>query len=477
MPSADLAFERRTHLWLRWTVVMAAAAVILVLPRPAAVEPQGWHMLAIFVATVFGLILQPIPMGAMVILAITVSALTGTVTPRFAFESFGNPIIWLIVAAFLFARAVVHTRLGRRIAYLFIRGFGSSSLRLGYALAGADLVVSPVIPSDTARAGGIIFPIVRSLAEEYGSEPGPTSRVLGRYLMQCAYHVGCTTAAIFLTSMAANPLAVAFAQKYAGVTITWGEWALASSVPAAVSLALLPSLIYLLDPPEMKRTPQAQAVARDELARLGAMTSSEKKLIAILVAVLAGWATQRWHHVDAAVIALAGLVALLLTGIISWEHVLEEKRAWDAFLWFGGLIMMAEALSQYGVVQALGTWVSAHLQGWRWLPALAALVVVYTLAHYAFASMTAHITALYPAFLVIAVAHGAPPMMAALALAFFSSLNASLTHYGTGPAPIYFGAGYVPQATWWRVGSAVVAFQVVVWLGIGLLWWHVLKLW
>jgi len=90
--------------------------------------------------------------------------------------------------------------------------------------------------------------------------------------------------------------------------------------------------------------------------------------------------------------------------------------------------------------------------------------------------MTAHITALYPAFLLLAVGHGAPAMVAALALAFFSNLNASLTHYGTGPAPIFFGAGYVSQITWWKVGFAVVLFNLVVWLGIGLLWWRFLGL-
>jgi DASS family divalent anion:Na+ symporter len=466
----------RSTAW-RWAVVLGAGAIILLLPRPEGIDPRGWRLLAIFVATVIGLIAQPLPMGAIVILAITVSALTKTVTAQVALSAFANPVIWLIVSAFLFARAVVHTGLGRRIAYRLIEWFGSSTLRLGYALAGADLLVSPVIPSDTARAGGIIFPIARSLAESYESHPGPTAQRLGAYLMQCAYHVGCTTAAIFLTSMAANPLAAEFAKKFGGVDITWGTWALASCVPAAIAVAVLPWLIYRLDPPELKHTPEARELARRELAAMGPTSRREWTLIVILLAVIAGWVAQPRHGLHPAIIAYGGVSLIVLAGVIRWDDVLEERRAWDAFIWFGGLIMMANGLNDLGVIPAFTGFLSGHLQGWTPLWALVALVLAYTYVHYGFASMTAHITALYPAFLLLALANGAPALVAALALAFFSNLNASLTHYGTGPAPIFFGSGYVSQVTWWRVGFFVVLFQLVVWLGLGLLWWRVIGLW
>lgn len=457
--------------------MLAAAAVVLLLPTPEGVDPRGWRLLAIFAATVVGLIAQPLPMGAIAILAITVAAVTKTVTAQVALSAFANPVIWLIVAAFLFARAVMHTGLGRRIAFWLIGWFGSSALRLGYALAVADLIVSPVIPSDTARAGGIIFPVARSLAEGYDSHPGPTAKRLGAYLMQCAYHVGCTTAAIFLTSMAANPLAAEFAKKFANVEISWGTWALASCVPAAISVGLLPWLIFRLDPPEQKHTPEARRIANEELAKMGATTQREWTLVAILLTVIAGWIAQPWHGLHPAIVAYAGVSLIVLCGVIRWEDVLEERRAWDAFIWFGGLVMMAEGLNTLGVIKAFTGYVSSHLQGWTWLPALVAVVLVYTYIHYGFASMTAHITALYPAFLLLAVGNGVPGLVAALALAYFSNLNASLTHYGTGPAPIFFGSGYVSQVTWWRVGFVVVLFNLVVWLGVGLLWWRILGYW
>ncbi|HEX9760544.1 MAG TPA: DASS family sodium-coupled anion symporter [Candidatus Acidoferrales bacterium] len=465
-----------SHLSLRWGAVLAAAGVVLAFPVPVGLDPRGWYLLAIFAGTVVGLITQPAPMGVMVILGLTVAAATKTVTVQNAFSAFANPVVWLIIAAFLFARAVVLTGLGRRIALQFVRWFGSSSLRLGYALAGADFLVSPVIPSDTARAGGIIFPIARSLAESYDSRPGETAQRLGAYLMQCAYHVGCTTAAVFLTSMAANPLAAEFAKKFAGVEITWGMWIQASCVPAAISLAVLPWLIYRLDRPQLEHTPEAVDLARRELAAMGRTSAAEKKLVGVLLLVITAWAAQPAHGLHPAVVALAGISVIVLAGIIRWDDVIEERRAWDAFIWFGGLIMMAEGLNTTGVIAAFTGALSGRLEGMAWMPALVVLVLAYVYVHYGFASMTAHITALYPAFLLLAVANGAPALVAALALAFFSNLNASLTHYGTGPAPIFFGSGYVKQTTWWRVGFVVVLFNLLVWLGVGLLWWRILGL-
>ena len=114
------------------------------------------------------------------------------------------------------------------------------------------------------------------------------------------------------------------------------------------------------------------------------------------------------------------------------------------------------------------------MNGWPWWWALVALIVIYVYAHYAFASLVAHVTAMFPAFFAVAVGLGAPPLLAAVAFGVFSSLNAATTHYGTGPAPIVFGAGYVSQAQWWRVGFVISLVHLAIWLPVGFLWWKIL---
>jgi DASS family divalent anion:Na+ symporter len=450
---------------------------IWLFPVPAGLTAQAWLLLAIFLATIAGLIIRPIPMGAVVIVGIAVTALLGVVSPRTALSGFSNPTIWLIVVAFLFARAFIITGLGKRIAFHFISLFGKHTLGLAYSVVLSDLVLAPATPSNTARAGGILYPIVRSLAVSLGSEPGDSARRVGAFLIKTEYQCVLVTSAMFLTAMAANPLAVELAAEVADVQVNWGMWALAALVPGLISLALIPFILYKIYPPEIKSTPEAPEWARRELSKLGPISSEEKVLSVVFFGILFAWATSQFHSVHATVIALSGVSALLITRVLSWKDVLEEKGAWDALIWFGGLVMMASQLNELGFIPWFAQNVSAVVSELSWLVALTVLLLVYFYAHYSLASMTAHVTAMYPVFLVAAVAAGAPPLLSALAFGFFSNLNASLTHYGSGPAPIYFGSGYVEFRDWWKLGFLISILNIIIWIGIGFPYWRLLGLW
>jgi DASS family divalent anion:Na+ symporter len=168
---------------------------------------------------------------------------------------------------------------------------------------------------------------------------------------------------------------------------------------------------------------------------------------------------------------------LLLLGVLQWSDVLAEHGAWDILIWFGGIVMLADKLNKVGLLKAFSSAVASVVAGWRWPLALVLLLVIYNYTHYVFASATAHVTALFPAFLGVAIAVGAPPLLAALSLAFFSNLNATLTHYGTGSAVVIYGAGYVSQARWWRIGFVLSLVHLLLWLGVGFAWWKLLGLW
>ncbi len=459
----------------RWLVVLVPTLLLYFAPVPG-LTPQQRHLLAIFAGTIVALVARPVAMGVSVLVAMTTLALTGTLPAARTLTGFSNITLWLIFTAFLFARAVTQTRLGLRIAYLFIERFGRSSLTLGYSIVATDLFLAMFIPSDTARGGGIVFPIVRSLAEVFDSKPGPTARKIGSYLILIGFHATYIGSAMFLTGMAANPLIADFALKIAHVELTWGRWALAASVPGLLSLLIVPYLLYRLHPPEIRNTEAARKMVRAELANMGPMSRNERWLVAILTFVMIGWVTSKWHGVSNTFVALTGLCLILLTEVITWADLLAENRAWDALIWFAPLLMMADALQDLGVIKLLSTSAFGRLHALPWIAAVGLLVVIYLYIHYAFASMTAHVTALYPAFLTAAVATGAPALMAALPLAFFSNLNAGITHYGTGSAPVYFGAGYVSQGEWWKLGFLISLVNIAVWLGIGPLWWKLIGL-
>jgi divalent anion:Na+ symporter, DASS family len=470
------ASEPKKNRFLRGTITILAAVIIWLLPAPAGVDLKAWHLFAIFFATIVGLIAQPLPMGAVVLIGTTLTTLTDTLSIVDALNGFVNPTVWLIVVAFLFARAFGKTGLGRRIAYLFIRAFGHRTLSLAYSLALSDLVLAPGIPSGAARTGGVLFPVVKNLAVTYGSEPGPTAGRIGSFLMLSAYHVHDVTCAMFLTSMAANPLIAELTKKTINVEITWSGWAIAALVPGLISFCVIPYLIYVLMRPEIKETPEAAALARTELEKMGPMRREEWVVLGAFVLALLLWLTGSKTHIEATVVAFLGLCLMLVLGAISWEDVLAERAGWDALIWFGGLVGMATMLGRLGLIKWFSVYVGGHVKGWPWLPALAILALVFMYSHYFFASLTAHATAFFVPFLTVAVAAGAPPYFAALTFAFFSNLCVSLTHYGGGPAPVYFGAGYVELKQWWGVGFIVSLVFIVIWMGIGPFYWRAIGL-
>ncbi|HLJ45395.1 MAG TPA: DASS family sodium-coupled anion symporter [Bryobacteraceae bacterium] len=460
----------------RWAIVLIPALLLYFLPVPA-LNVQQRHLLAVFVATIISLVAQPVPMGVSVVLAMTTLVLTGTLPGPRVLSGFSNATVWLIFTAFLFAKAVTGTGFGMRIAYWFVRQFGHSALTLGYSVAASDVALAPFVPSDTARGGGIIYPIARSLAQVFESEPGPTAGRIGSFLMLVGFHATYTASAMFLTGMAANPLIVEFAHKIGHVELTWIQWALAASVPGLLTLVIVPFLIYRWCPPEVRDTRAAQRHAMEELRRMGPLSRQERWLVIILAGVMAGWVTSPWHGLHNAFVALAGVSAILICRVLTWDDLLHETKAWDALIWFAPLIMMADALQELGVIHILSTAIFDHLKGLAWPVAALLIAIAYLYVHYGFASMTAHVTALYPGFLAAGLAAGAPPLLMAMVLAFFSNLDAATTHYGTGSAPVYFGAGYVSQATWWRLGFFISLVDLVIWLGIGPWWWKLLGMW
>src|SRR5215213_1122648 len=478
----DAGRENRRRL-VKWAVIVAAAAAVALTPVPEGVTPQSWRLLAIFVATIIGSILRPVPSAAIVLLGVTAVALTGVLPVGEALRGYADPVVWLVLAAFFISRGMIKTGLGRRIALHFIRAIGHRSLGLGYALASTSALLASVIPSVGARSGGVIFPVAKSLAEAYDSRPGETAGRLGAFLFATLYQCEVVICAIFLTGQASNPIIAKFASQEAGVQLTYSRWLAGAIVPGLLSLIVVPLLIYRLFPPEVKHTPDAARAASAELEHLGPMTRAEKMMLAVFALAaalwivgdkLSYWTNGRVPDIHYATVALVGMCVLMLGNVLDWEDLLAERNAWDVFIWYGGLVRMAEALGETGITKRFADAAAGLTVGWAWWVALLVLLLIYFYAHYGFASITAHVTAMFIPFLAVTIAAGAPPVLAVLLLAYFSNLGASLTHYGTTPAPIWFGAGYVKQRTWWWLGLVVSLPNLLIWGGVGILWWKIL---
>jgi len=210
---------------------------------------------------------------------------------------------------------------------------------------------------------------------------------------------------------------------------------------------------------------------------MGPVSRSEWIMLGCFGLLLVLWILAGPLGIHTTATALLGLVVLLVSGVLTWGDVLKESGAWDTLVWFSALVMMASFLTDLGLIPWFSQTMGDLFGGTGWIWAFLGLALVYFYSHYFFASNTAHVSAMYAPFLGVALAVGTPPLLAGLVLAFFSNLFSSTTHYGTGPAPVFFGAGFVEVGDWWRLGFVISLVNLAVWFGVGGIWWRILGLW
>lgn len=453
-------------------LILLLGLVIWFLPHTPDIKSAGWHLLAIFAATILGFILRPYPIGALAIAAIIVAVLTKSVSMGDALSGYANPSVWLIVAAVFYSRGVINSGLGKRVAYMLIRSFGSSSLKLAYAITLTDLIFSPATVSNTARGGGITFPIVKNLCIAFDSYPGESARKIGAFLMTIAHTANTTTVTVFLTACSGNLLITSLGYQLLGLEVTWWDWFIAASIPGVACLIILPYYIYKIYPPELKQTPEAPGFATEELKKLGAITSSEKKMACIFTLCVLLWSTTELTGINATIIAFIGVFTSILTGALTWDDILKETMGWDILIWMGTIVGLAGVLAKQGVVKVFAAFVSTTLGDMNWLLASFIISLIFVYSQYFFASGTARITALFTAFAAILYGLGAPPFYTIMMFGLMNSPGCTLTHYSSGVTPIFFGANYVPQGTWWRIGFMISVVSYILHYGLGTLWMY-----
>ncbi|MGT2476766.1 DASS family sodium-coupled anion symporter [Paraburkholderia terrae] len=292
--------------WWKALAPVIVPVVIALIPAPAGLEQHTWYYFAIFVGVIVGLMLEPIPGAAIGLIAVTIVAVfsewvffspeqlakpgfnVANASLGWALSGFSNGTVWLIFGAFMFALGYEKTGLGRRIALLLVRAMGRKTLTLGYAVMVADAVLAPFTPSNTARSGGTIFPVIRNLPPLYDSKPNdPSARRIGSYIMWTAIATTCVTSSMFLTALAPNLLAAELIRKTVKVDLSWMQWFTAIAPAGIVLLLAVPLLTYVLYPPEVKQGTAVPAWAADELRKMGPLSRREWVLGVLVLVALA----------------------------------------------------------------------------------------------------------------------------------------------------------------------------------------------
>lgn len=464
-------------------VIGMVACALLLTPAPEGLAPHAWHFFAIFVATALALVFEPLPGAAICLISVTgisvfsdfflfsaeklalPTAERASAALSWALSGFANSTVWLIFGAFMFALGYEKTGLGRRLALHLVRALGKHPLSLGYAIVASDLLLAPFTPSNTARSGGIIYPIISNLPPLYGSyRDDAKTQGMGSYLMWVAIATTCVTSSMFLTALAPNLLALELINKQTQISVGWVQWCVAFAPVGLILLLLIPLLSYQWCRPTVKCGDVVLRWAGEELQKLGKFTRQEYLLSLFIFMALILWvfASDKVHP---ATVSLFIICLMLVCRTLRWDDILSNKAAWNTLVWFATLVALADGLNHTGFIAWFASMISHHLEGWSASSAVLILCTLFYLSHYLFASVTAHVTAMLP--IILAVGQHLPGLhLPTLALALLGSLGfmGILTPYGTGPSPVYYGSGYLPAVTYWRLGAVFGFFFLLAYL-------------
>lgn len=462
--------------------------IVFAIGAPEGLTNGAWIFVSIFAALVVGLILEPMPPAFIGLIAITLSILfkvgmpvvdkagksvtiTAATAVNWGLSGFSNSIVWLIFAAFMIGIGYQNSGLGRRIALYLVEKLGKSSLGLGYAIAITDLILAPFIPSNAARSGGTIYPIVSSICPMFDSYPDKNPRKIGSYLCWVSLATTCVSSTLFLTGQAPNPLAVELAAKAGVPTVNWTSWFLAVAPVGIILFFITPLLTYFLCPPEVKGSPEIAAWAKEEFHKLGKMSASEIAMACISILALVLWIGASYFKINPTTTALVVIVLMVVSKIITWSDFLANKPAWNVLTWFATLVPMAEGLKNVGFLKWLANAFGSSLVSLDLMWATLGLLFAFCVLRYFFASGTAYVTAMVGLFATLILQiPGADASQIMLILLLPMGIMGILTPYGTGHSPVWFASGYVKGPEFWKLGAIFGIIYLVVFILIGIPW-------
>ncbi|WP_313383499.1 anion permease [Chishuiella sp.] len=467
--------------------------VLFLIPVPSGMPPQAWHFFAVFLGMVVGMIIEPIPATAISFIAVTICVIGGNyflfssdelVNPDFnpAKESlkwglagFSSSTVWLVFGAFIFALGYDVSGLGRRTALILVKFMGKRTLTLGYAILIVDVLLAPFTPSNTARTGGTVFPVVKNLPPLFDSYANdPSARKIGGYLMWMMVISTSLSSSMFVTGSAPNVLGIELVSKIAGVNIGWLTWFLAFLPVGLILLVLAPWLSYVLYKPEITHSEEVSKWAGEELKTVGPLRRHEVILIFLVLLSLVLWMFGE-EIINPTSVGLLAVSLMILFKIVGWKEITKYSSAWNTFVNLATLVTMANGLTRSGFIDWFSTTMSTHLNGFSPTATVAILVLVFYFAHYLFASLSAHTATLLPVMLAIGNSvPGVPMDQLSILLVLSIGIMGCQTPYATGPGVIIYGSGYIESKDYWRLGGIFGVIFITALLCIG---WPILRIW
>ncbi|MFV7770040.1 SLC13 family permease [Shewanella marisflavi] len=312
----------------------------------------SWHgqaMLAVFCTAVILWITEPIPNYLTSLMVIIAMVLTGVLPEKVAYAQLGHPIMWLNILSFILASMLVSSGAAKRFALWFICRFGTSATPIFYSFMVINLALSAFISATTAKAA-ILMPIFMVIAAVYGARGGDNKNNFGRNLvLQNLLQINLCAGA-FVTGSGANLLAASLIAGAIGGSFFFADWMIVA-MPIVICMIVIGWLIatkIFFPLAADERLPQIEGGMdrlKEELAKMGTISTREIKSLVIFVTILIFWATDKYHGVSATAIAFIGAIVALSprVGVVDWNQV---DVPWHLLLFSAGAYTLGAGFKQ-----------------------------------------------------------------------------------------------------------------------------------
>ena len=396
----------------------------------------------------------------------------------FALSGFSSPALWLLITGFIISIAMTETGIARRVALHMMRIFGKTPLGAILAPMFANLIISPLTPSNTARTAAML-PIIEGVAQAYQAKKGESN--FGKALFLANTFASNITAGGFLTATIPNPLAIgliAAAIGTASVGTSWGFWTLAALPTTIFVLIGTAFVVRALFKPEMDSIPGGLEYIDDELKKMGPLSTMEMKALLYFLLALALWSTDMWHGLNSTMLAFV-VSALILApgiGVLSWKEA-QKSIPWELFVYFGGVITLSNVLTKTKafawvittLIDALG------LQGIGMMPLMIGLMGFTIFSHVIWSTTTAMAGVMIPIYIGMATAFNFPVVGFVLPQAILMGYALFLP-FNTMGNIIMFGAGYYSVPEQLKASLAVGLMAWILWAATAILWFPIIGL-
>lgn len=392
---------------------VAALLLILWLPTPQGLPVAGHVMLGVLAFAVIVWMTEALDyaVSSLVIAALMVFLLafapdlakpgrdmgTGAAL-NLALGGFSSSAVALVAAACFIAAAMTATGLDRRLALVVLSKVDARA-RVNHIVIGAIVVgflLAFVVPSTTARTA-CLMPIMMGFILAFKVDR--RSRFAGLLVITAAqtasvWNVGVKTAA------AQNMVAIGFVEKQFGTGITWTEWFVAGAPFSALLTIALYFIMTRMMRPDTQEIAGGQAAIRQQLQAIGPMTRREWKLLALVLALLGFWSTEKvLHDFDTSSTTIAAIALMLLPGlgVMNWKES-QRDFPWGTVILFAVGISVGTALLRTNAAAWLANLIVTSL-GLQQASAFAILMLLsmfLIVIHLGFASATALASTMIP---------------------------------------------------------------------------------